>query len=61
MSPAAIRKARVAAGLSAAALARLLGVAESTVRRWEAGGRTPSDDTVRRIARALGVGVEVLR
>lgn len=56
-----VRKARMKAGMSAARLATLLGVHESTVRRWELGRRTPDAATLSRVARVLGVSVEVLR
>jgi len=56
-----IRHTRLTQGMSAARLATLLGVHESTVRRWELGRRTPDAATLFCVARVLGVSVEVLR
>lgn len=41
MTPAALRARRVALGLTQGDVARLLGVNDRTVRRWEAGDMTP--------------------
>lgn len=46
---------RTAAGLSQAQLAKLVGVSQATVSRWEAGVMTPNADKLRSLARALGV------
>lgn len=44
VSPAELRSTRLALGLSQGSLAELLGVAQSTVHRWERGQRaTPAD------------------
>lgn len=40
--PAAIRRARLAAGLTQEGLARELGTTTSTIHRWESGAMTPS-------------------
>ncbi len=50
-----IRAARKWAGKSQSWLARQLGVAEFTVRRWERGSCAPGVNTIGRIAEALGV------
>lgn len=54
-----IRKARVNAGLSQAALAELagLGGGQSIVGRWERGDQTPELDSLRQLALALQVSV----
>lgn len=49
---------RRAARLSAKALSRRAGLAETTVGMLERRQREPSWDTVCKLARALGVGVE---
>lgn len=56
---AAVRAARLVAGLSQAELARRAGVTASYVSRieaaaWRSGGPWPSDDVLRAVARALG-------
>jgi transcriptional regulator with XRE-family HTH domain len=48
---------RLAAGLSAAALARRSGVDRPFLRRLEAGKTNPGWDTVCKLARGLGVSV----
>lgn len=46
MTPAAIRTAREAAGLTQAALARLCGVDQPDVSKWERGEQPPSRTAV---------------
>jgi transcriptional regulator with XRE-family HTH domain len=56
-----IRRAREAAGLSRAKLAKRLGIAEHTIYRWEHGMHSRlSFDTVMGLAGALDVPVESL-
>lgn len=55
-----IAKSRVAAGLSAADLARALGVSAAAVSHWEADGPGPKLSNVRRIAEVCGVTVSSL-
>jgi transcriptional regulator with XRE-family HTH domain len=55
-----IRAARLAAGLSQHGLERAIGAAETgSVSRYESGHRTPSLDTLRRIAAATGATFEI--
>lgn len=58
--PAALRQARLAAGLSTEELAGRLGRTRTTVARWEAGSRLPQPSNVQALAAALGVSPEVL-
>lgn len=48
-----LRQRRIKAGLSGAALAALLGVADSTVYRWEAGTRAIRPDHLSALSREL--------
>jgi len=48
-----IRKLREKAGLTQAELAKRTNVSEVTVRKWEAGTRTPRVKRLRQIARVL--------
>jgi transcriptional regulator with XRE-family HTH domain len=50
-----IRAHRLAAGLSRAALARRAGVSRHQVGTAESGRHQPTPDTLRRLAKALGV------
>jgi len=53
-----IRKAREAAGISQAQLARMVGVSPSTPYRWEAGRSRPQTEAVKeRLSRVLGVSL----
>jgi transcriptional regulator with XRE-family HTH domain len=57
---AAIKNARVSAGLSQAAVAEAIGTNVETYQQYEYGTRTPKDATFEKIANALGVAVEIL-
>lgn len=50
---AAVREARLAAGMSQGALARALDTYQGTVSSWEHGGATPSGDVLARLHRVL--------
>jgi transcriptional regulator with XRE-family HTH domain len=54
------RQRREEMGLSLAELGGLVGVAESTLYRWEAGQREPRSDKLREWARVLGIEVAEL-
>ncbi len=56
-----IRRARMEGGLSQKELAERLGVSSPTVGQWESGRRNPKDETLQRIAAALGVDVYELK
>lgn len=49
---------RTAAGLSQADLAKLVGVSQATVSRWEADVMTPKTDKLSPLAKALGVEIQ---
>lgn len=53
-NPSRLAQARRRRGLSQSALARLLGVADRTVRRWESGEMVPDASYVDLLSRALG-------
>ncbi len=53
-------EAREAAGLTKVAVAEAMGTSESSVRRMEAGGRSPSIDTIQRYAEAVGLKAVVI-
>jgi len=56
-----IKKYRKERGLSQDKLARLADVAHATIIKIESGGiQSPTIDTVQKIAKALGVGLEEL-
>ena len=55
-----LASARNRAGLTQVSLAAILGVHPITVTRWESGERTPSIDTVVRLAAALNTTVGAL-
>ena len=56
-----IKKLRKAKGLSQDRLSRLADVSHATIIKIESGGiQSPTIDTVQKIAKALGVGVEDL-
>lgn len=55
-----ISELRKRLGLTQEELARLLGVAQSTVASWESGARIPRFPMVRNIAITLGVSVDEL-
>jgi transcriptional regulator with XRE-family HTH domain len=52
---------RRSVNLSASELARRAGLARGTLSKLESGGRQPSWRTALKLARALNVGVEMLR
>ncbi len=54
-----VRKARESLGITQAELARRIGSTQPAIARLEAGGITPSFDTLRRIAAALGLELVV--
>jgi len=56
-----IRTLRKSAGLTQRELAEEIGLAESAVRNYELGLRTPSDNQLDAMARAMGVAPEALR
>jgi transcriptional regulator with XRE-family HTH domain len=55
-----LRLLREGRGLTQDALAKRLGVATSTVARWEHAGRTPRPMNAARLASALGISVDDL-
>ena len=56
-----IRKYRKEKGLSQDKLARLADIAHATIIKIESGGiQSPTIDTVQKIAKALGIGLEGL-
>lgn len=55
-----IRKYRKAAGLTQVELAQKLGLRQYVITNYERGIRKPPTDTLPRIAKALGVGLEEL-
>jgi transcriptional regulator with XRE-family HTH domain len=58
-APAIIKEARLRAGLTQAELARKLETTQSVVARWEVGDRSPSLETIERIARACDLDVSI--
>lgn len=55
----ALREARVAAGLSQAALARRAGTSQATVSTYESGRKRPSVETFSRLLAASGARLSV--
>lgn len=55
-----IRKHRKALGLSVVGLAEKVGMTEGAIRHYESGIRTPGEDQLKKIARALDVSREML-
>ena len=55
-----IKAARIAARMTQADLAKILGVAYQNIGQWESGKRNPKLDTIIKIAEALGVRIEDL-
>ncbi|MBS5064555.1 MAG: helix-turn-helix transcriptional regulator [Hungatella hathewayi] len=53
-----IKSARLKKNLTQKQLGELCGMADSAIRRYELGGANPKIETLRRIASALGVGLE---
>jgi transcriptional regulator with XRE-family HTH domain len=56
-----IREARLLAGLSQYELADRVGVPRQSIARWERGAVEPGFDIVRRLLRACGFDVSLLR
>lgn len=56
--PRLIRRARLAAGLTQAQLARRAGTSQSAVAAYESGAKTPTVDTLERLLRAAGQRLE---
>lgn len=54
-----ILKARAAAGLTQARLAKKIGTSQSMVARWESGSQVPSVRTLMKIAEATGLELAV--
>jgi transcriptional regulator with XRE-family HTH domain len=54
IDPKKLRRRRFAAGLSSTALAERSGLALSTISDYEHGRRSPSPDSLSRLAQALG-------
>ena len=55
-----IRKHRKAQGLSVVGLAEMVGMTEGAIRHYESGIRTPGEDQLKKIARALDVSPKML-
>lgn len=55
-----IKAARIAARMTQADLAKILGVAYQNIGQWESGKRNPKLDTIIKIAEALGVFISDL-
>ena len=55
-----IKAARIAARMTQADLAKILGVAYQNIGQWDSGKRNPKLDTIIKIAEALGVRIEDL-
>ena len=55
-----IRAARIAAGLTQAALGEALGVSHTQIARWETGRAEPRIAALLKLAAALGVEVDSL-
>ncbi len=60
MLSAEIKRLRENAGISQTALARALGIRQSTVAMWESGKNNPGYETLLRIADFFGVGTDEL-
>lgn len=56
-----IKKYRKAAGMTQVELAAKSGMTDSGLRNYELGNRTPGDDQIESIAKALGISPEALR
>lgn len=54
-----VRRLREERGISQAELARRMGTGQPAIARLEAGGVTPTIDTLERVGRALGVELKV--
>ncbi len=55
----ALIEARIAAGLTQKELAQRMGTTQSAIARLEAGERTPTLDTLQRLAKALGISFTI--
>ena len=53
-----ITEVRKAAGLTQAALSKLLGIPKRTIEDWDRGARTPPDYVVALVAYRLGIELE---
>ena len=58
-APVLIKEARLRAGFTQGELAKQLGTTQSVVARWESGDRSPSLETIERIAHACGLDVSI--
>jgi transcriptional regulator with XRE-family HTH domain len=56
-----LKRMRVEAGLTQAALAARAGLASATIGHLETGKRSPAWETVQRLCNALGVSCETMR
>jgi len=54
-----VRDIRVQAGLTQALLARLSGVSQSSIGRYETGSKSPTLDVLSRLAAAVDLAIEV--
>ncbi len=54
-----VREARRRAGLTQAQLAERLATTQSTIARWERGGRDPSFGTLEQIIKACGLAMSI--
>lgn len=54
-----VREARLRAGLSQAALAERVGRRQQVISRWEQGRSQPSLETLREVARACGLDLDL--
>lgn len=55
-----LKEVRIRKGLTQKQLGDLCGIADSNIRKYENNKQNPKIETVKKIASALGVGVEVL-
>ena len=55
-----IKEVRIRKGLTQKQLGDLCGIADSNIRKYENNKQNPKIETVKKIASALGVGIEVL-
>lgn len=56
-APALIKEARLRAGLTQEELARRLDTTQSVIARWESGARSPSLETIEKVARACDLDI----
>lgn len=55
-----LKEIRIRKGLTQKQLGDLCGIADSNLRKYESNKQNPKIETVRKIASALGIGIEVL-